>query len=292
MLMASVTLHSGGCGSFGLTNSDLQLLETPSTTGHNFRFMGSSFDSKIDQAMLGVLVRDGYLKCGPSRAYVEFESRLAEHAKEFCRPEVQREFADVCAEYPSEAGSSKLDYQGVDDPRGHKLSLQLEYDLVRRLAWRDVDLRPSFHQMAVSAVRLVAHDVARSPLRVQPAGGSQVRSTVRGILYLPGEYPGVGWHTDGCLYQFISIPAEDRSLYVHQSSLPLLSNSEPENEPGAVRIEGGSVAETVMLLGRQVAMLVPGARATPHAVSQIKASRTVATHFVWLREQAERALAG
>ncbi len=237
----------------------------------------------IDEVFIASLVEHGFLRCGPSRGYVEFERKFEEYAAVLRTDGLRQDFSELTSRLPESSGISKVDYQPEDDPRGHKLSIQFEYDFADTVLWDEESVRPEIVELAAAAVRLVRYDLMRSPIRLMAGDPSAQRSTVRGIIYYPGSFPGVGWHTDGCVAQFISIPSGDRSLYVNRQ-LPPDRSVQPEVTPGAVNVPGGPTPETLMLLGEQASYLAELARATPHAVSALNAPRTVVTHFVWRRD--------
>lgn len=242
--------------------------------------MASRYERDIDGVFLESLVRCGYLRLGPSRAHVEFESVVLKHERLLMDSKAQREFADLCGGLGNTDSVSKIDYQSADDTRGHKLSIQLDYDDAVSILWTD-DAREEFIDVAAAAVALVRDNVRRSPIRFVFQDLS-LRSTVRAIVYMPGVHPGVRWHTDPCLLQFISIPAHDSALFI--SDKALVSCDEIETAASATLVAGGPTPETVLLPGAQAAALHAEATATVHAVRAIDSRRAVATHFVWLTE--------
>jgi hypothetical protein len=239
--------------------------------------MGSDRDDILDQKFIDILVESGYLRCGASRAYAEFEMVIDDHESYFRSGDGQLAFAKLVTKHARGPTASKIDYHGPDDLRGHKLSVQLEYREAERILW-DRDVADPFRALAAATVRLVRHDLQRSPIRLLFSEPDRRLSTVRGIIYYPGAHPGVDWHTDGCLAQFISIPA-------HDASLTLLIRPPRGSHGGRrpVMIEGGAAPETVLLLGRQAPRLKRSAVATSHAVAAVSARRAVATHFLWDR---------
>ena len=249
-------------------------------------FVAASVDAVLDEVFVDLLLSQGYLRCGPSRAYVEFVTAFESYADTLRDPSVQLEFLDVCRSFADVAGTSKIDFHDHTDDRGYKLSFQLEYELAIEVAWNPHDVRAEFAELAVAAVRLVCHDLARSPIRFFADDPFPGRSTVRGITYYPNGSPGVDWHVDDCLAQFIAIPPGDAALYVARALPPPRGLGGIATSPGAVAVGGGIAPETVLLLGDQAGILRSGARGTPHAVAPVSRRRTSVTHFLWAPQTA------
>ena len=124
--------------------------------------MTSEYDHDIDRIFTKALVSAGYLRLGPSRPQAELEAVVLRHEPLLMQPRIQREFAQLCFTMEPTT-TSKIDYHGPDDARGHKLSVQVEYQdalsILRMVRVQDSAVREEFVDLAAAEERRSALEV-------------------------------------------------------------------------------------------------------------------------------------